>query len=129
MQAGMEFWAPHIEAMERESVTTKVYAERHGLALHSLYYWRYVGWELRHTGIEPRPVLYVGDDGAGTLPGWLTYTSFTRGVIAPGPAYSLPEGDAGYLHRSAILISCADGAIASSGKKAPIEGEPAALML
>jgi hypothetical protein len=40
MQAGMEFWAPHIEAMERESVTTKVYAERHGLALHSLYYWR-----------------------------------------------------------------------------------------
>jgi hypothetical protein len=40
MQAGLEFWAPHIEAMERESVTTKAYAERHGLALHSLYYWR-----------------------------------------------------------------------------------------
>ena len=41
MQAGLEFWAPHIEAMERESVTTKAYAERHGLALHSLYYWRH----------------------------------------------------------------------------------------
>jgi hypothetical protein len=118
-------WRPTIALFSSDDPASSALAS----VVHSLYYWRYVGWELRHTGIEPRPVLYVGDDGAGTLPGWLTYTSFTRGVIAPGPAYSLPEGDAGYLHRSAILISCADGAIASSGKKAPIEGEPAALML
>jgi hypothetical protein len=27
--------------MEQESVATTVYAKRHGLALHSLYYWRH----------------------------------------------------------------------------------------
>jgi transposase-like protein len=27
--------------MEQESVATAVYAKRHGLALHSLYYWRH----------------------------------------------------------------------------------------
>jgi hypothetical protein len=41
MQAGLEFWAPHVAAMEQESVATAVYAKRHGLALHSLYYWRH----------------------------------------------------------------------------------------
>lgn len=41
MQSGLEFWAPHVAAMEQESVTTAVYAKRHGLALHSLYYWRH----------------------------------------------------------------------------------------
>src|SRR5258708_17535707 len=40
MQAGLEFWAPHVAAMEQESVPTAEYAKRHGLALHSLYYWR-----------------------------------------------------------------------------------------
>src|ERR1700730_18898100 len=41
MQAGLEFWAPHVAAIEQESVATAVYAKRHGLALHSLYYWRH----------------------------------------------------------------------------------------
>jgi hypothetical protein len=41
MQSGLEFWAPHVTAMEQESVATAVYAKRHGLALHSLYYWRH----------------------------------------------------------------------------------------
>jgi hypothetical protein len=41
MQAGLEFWAPHVAAMAQESVATAVYAKRHGLALHSLYYWRH----------------------------------------------------------------------------------------
>lgn len=41
MQAGLEFWAPHVAAMEQESVATAAYAKRHGLALHSLYYWRH----------------------------------------------------------------------------------------
>jgi Ni/Co efflux regulator RcnB len=40
MQAGLEFWAPYVAAIEQESVATAVYAKRHGLALHSLYYWR-----------------------------------------------------------------------------------------
>lgn len=40
MRAGLEFWAPHVAAMEQEPVTAAVYAKRHGLALHSLYYWR-----------------------------------------------------------------------------------------
>ena len=40
MQAGLEFWAPHVAAIEQESVPTAEYAKRHGLALHSLYYWR-----------------------------------------------------------------------------------------
>ncbi|CAE6827314.1 hypothetical protein R69746_06335 [Paraburkholderia aspalathi] len=40
MQAGLEFWAPHVAAIKQESVATAAYAKRHGLAPHSLYYWR-----------------------------------------------------------------------------------------
>ena len=40
MRAGLEFWAPHIAAMEQEPVRAAVYAKRHALAMHSLYYWR-----------------------------------------------------------------------------------------
>ena len=42
MQAGPEFWAPHVAALEQELVPKVEYVKRHGLALHSLclYYWQ-----------------------------------------------------------------------------------------
>jgi transposase-like protein len=33
-------WAAHVAAIERDAVPTSVYAKRHGLAVHCLYYWR-----------------------------------------------------------------------------------------
>jgi transposase len=35
-----DFWAGHLAAIDAEGVTTRVYAEREGLAATSLYQWR-----------------------------------------------------------------------------------------
>ena len=35
-----DFWARHLSAIDAEGVTTKVYAEREGLAVAALYKWR-----------------------------------------------------------------------------------------
>jgi transposase-like protein len=40
MEGNKEDWAAHVAAMERDAVPTSVYAKRHGLALHRVYYWR-----------------------------------------------------------------------------------------
>jgi transposase-like protein len=40
MNGDTEFWTSHVEALRREGVAVSGYAERHGLALSSLYYWR-----------------------------------------------------------------------------------------
>jgi transposase len=40
MEEIKEDWAAHVAAMERDAVPTSVYAKRHGLALHRVYYWR-----------------------------------------------------------------------------------------
>lgn len=40
MEAGMEFWAAHVAAIEQEAVSASAYARGHGLSLASLYYWR-----------------------------------------------------------------------------------------
>ena len=55
MQAGLEFWAPHVAALEQESVAVAVYAKRHGLALHSLYYWRQKIKTAAQTSGSPEP--------------------------------------------------------------------------
>ena len=55
MQAGLEFWAPHVAAMEQESVPTAEYAKRNGLALHSLYYWRQKIKTAAQTSGSPEP--------------------------------------------------------------------------
>ena len=55
MQAGLEFWAPHVAAIEQESVPTAEYAKRHGLALHSLYYWRQKIKTAAQTSGSPEP--------------------------------------------------------------------------
>ncbi len=34
------FWLDHIETAEREGLSPRVYAERHGLRTAQLYYWR-----------------------------------------------------------------------------------------
>ncbi|NDV14097.1 IS66 family insertion sequence element accessory protein TnpA [Crenobacter caeni] len=35
-----QFWAAHLTAIERESITTKAYAEQEGLSVSALYDWR-----------------------------------------------------------------------------------------
>lgn len=84
MQAGLEFWAPHVAAMEQESVATAVYAKRHGLALHSLYYWRHkIKAAATQTSDSPERsstfvALTVGEPVLAQLPGSCTL------VLGPG---------------------------------------------
>lgn len=40
MKMGTEFWAAHVAAIQRESISASEYARQHGLVVKSLYYWR-----------------------------------------------------------------------------------------
>jgi hypothetical protein len=90
MQAGLEFWAPHVAAMEQESVATAVYAKRHGLALHSLYYWRHkIRAAAGHTAGSPERssafvALTVNEPVLAQQPGSCTL------VLGPGVRVELP---------------------------------------
>lgn len=37
---GQAWWETHLDAIEREGIGTKAYAQREGLPVSSLYYWR-----------------------------------------------------------------------------------------
>lgn len=53
-------------------------------AIHSLYYWRYVGFELRHRGISTRPVLYYSDRADLDIPRFLLDSSAGHTCLASG---------------------------------------------
>lgn len=40
MSKGMQYWSDHLAAIAAEGVQTKAYAEREGLSVSALYYWR-----------------------------------------------------------------------------------------
>ena len=95
MQSGLEFWAPHVAAMEQESVATAVYAKRHGLALHSLYYWRQkIKAAAQTPGLPGRSsafvALTVGAPVPAQQPGSCTLVLGT-GVRMELPALPAPE--------------------------------------
>ena len=54
--------------------------------IHSLYYWRYVGWELRHRGIHTRPVLYFSDAVDVPMARFIVQSSAANTCIVNGPA-------------------------------------------
>jgi len=89
MQAGLEFWAPYVAAIEQESVPTAEYAKRHGLALHSLYYWRQKIKAAAQTSSSPEGssafvALTVGERLPAQQPGSCTL------VLGPGVRVELP---------------------------------------
>lgn len=40
METGIDFWAPHVEAIKHEAVSSSAYAKRHGLSVAAVYYWQ-----------------------------------------------------------------------------------------
>lgn len=40
MSQRMEYWIAHLSSLDAEGISTKAYAEREGLSVASLYYWR-----------------------------------------------------------------------------------------
>ena len=40
MSEGMDYWSKHLSAIGAEGISTKAYAQREGLSVASLYYWR-----------------------------------------------------------------------------------------
>ena len=54
--------------------------------IHSLYYWRYVGWELRDRGIHTCPVLYFSDAVDMPVARFIVQSSAGDTCIVNGPA-------------------------------------------
>lgn len=54
--------------------------------IHSLYYWRYVGWELRDRGIHTRPVLYFSDAVDVPVARFIVESFAANTCIVNGPA-------------------------------------------
>ena len=96
MRAGLEFWAPHIAAMEQESLPTTEYAKHHGLAVHSLYYWRQkIKTAAAQTSGSPERssafvALSVSEGVSAQQPGGCTLVLGT-GVRVELPALPAPE--------------------------------------
>ena len=40
MKMGTEFWAGHVAAAKRETISASGYARRHGISVAALYYWQ-----------------------------------------------------------------------------------------
>lgn len=40
MTATEQYWGRHVAAVKAQAITTKAYAQRHGLILSTLYYWQ-----------------------------------------------------------------------------------------
>jgi hypothetical protein len=54
--------------------------------IHSLYYWRYVGWELRNQGIHTRPILYFSDAVNVPVARFVVESFAANTCIVNGPA-------------------------------------------
>ncbi len=54
------YWLEHIEMAEREGLSTRAYAERHGIRVAQLYYWR--------STLRKRGVLATKDEPAEFVP-------------------------------------------------------------
>ena len=106
-------WRPCVVLFSSDDPASSALAS----VVHAMYYWRYAGRKLRFSGVEPRPVLYVGDRDPGVLPYWLTNSGMARIILAAGAAHARASEEPGYVRRRNIEIRCTDGAIASSGKK------------
>jgi len=53
--------------------------------IHSLYYWRYVGHELRFRDIHTRPVLYLSDAAVPEVPAFIQESGSSYTCIVNGP--------------------------------------------
>ena len=55
MEMKATFWAQHVAAAARETISTSAYAKRHGLSAKSLYYWQNKLKTAAPTGAISRP--------------------------------------------------------------------------
>lgn len=109
-------WRPTVVLFSSDDPASSALAS----VVHSLYYWRFVGHELRYSGIEPRPVLFFGDTDAGALPHWLIESFMARTILAPGSAFGVGASMPDYLRGSVILVECENGTVSASGRKLPL---------
>src|SRR5690606_33162812 len=87
---GQARWETHLDAIEREGIGTKAYAQREGLPVPSLYYWRrrlmMEEWQSAPPdGPASEPVarqflpVEVGDGGYAAAAGSVGHCGLTRG--------------------------------------------------
>lgn len=94
--------------------------------VHSLYYWRYVGHELRFQGIYTRPLLYYRDaETAGQLPVFLKVGGdATFACIVSGGSLDQRQHIPEHLHSRAHVVGVEDGALVFSGRRTPFVTGP-----
>jgi transposase-like protein len=51
-----QYWSGHVAAVKSQAITTKAYAQRHGLVLSTLYYWQR---KLKPTAATRQPGKFV----------------------------------------------------------------------
>lgn len=51
-----QYWSGHVAAVKAQAITTKAYAQRHGLVLSTLYYWQRKLKPTAATQASPEPM-------------------------------------------------------------------------
>ena len=55
-----QYWSGHVAAVEAQAISTRAYAQQHGLALSTLYYWQH---KLKPTAAMPANSAPLGATG------------------------------------------------------------------
>jgi len=99
--------------------------------VHSLYYWRYVGMELRYNDIYTRPVLFYSDTADPQVPQFIQQSGASFTCIVNGPARTYaqawPESQAArsrFVYVDSGSFVYAGRRIAFKSELAPVVVEP-----
>ena len=89
--------------------------------VHSLYFWRYVGHELRWKGIYTRPVLYYLDAQIpASVPAFVAHGWGTFSCIVPGGSLSQRDHIPEHFLSSAQMVGVEEGSLVVSGRRTPL---------
>ena len=85
--------------------------------IHSLYYWRYVGWELRAKGIHTRPVLYFSDAVDIPVARFIVQSFGANTCIVNGPAPAAKDQWPNYNSDRAHLVQVEADSFVYAGRR------------
>lgn len=88
--------------------------------VHSLYYWRYVGMELRKRGISTRPVLYYSDREVPHYPDLLMECGANYTCVVIGEEREAAAAWDDLRSSGTLLVQVEHGSMVYSGRRVPL---------